>query len=72
MFCLAGNTLLTAGVGAALIYFSRLRLVPFAIGMGMVAYAIAVAFYTLLAIWRIHRAAKREARRLRRRIATGR
>ena len=39
-------------------------LVPFAIGMGMVAYAVAVAFYTLLAIWRIHRAAKREARRL--------
>ena len=36
----------------------------FAIGMGMIAYAIAVAFYTLLAIWRIHRAAKREAREL--------
>ncbi len=65
LFCLAGNTLLTAGVGAALIYFSRMRLVPFAVGMGMVAYAIAVAFYTLLAVWRIHRAAKREARRLR-------
>jgi hypothetical protein len=65
LFCLAGNTLLTAGVGAVLIYFSRMRLVPFAIGMGMIAYAIAVAFYTLLAIWRIHRAAKREARRLR-------
>jgi len=62
--CLAGNTLLTAGVGAALIYFSNLRLAPFAIGMGMVAYAAAVAFYTLLAIWRIRRAAKREAREL--------
>jgi hypothetical protein len=59
LFCLAGNTLLTAGVGAVLIYFSSLRLVPFAIGMGMVAYAIAVAFYTLLAIWRIRRAAKK-------------
>ena len=65
LFCLAGNTLLTAGVGAALIYFSDLQLMPFAVGMGMVAYAIAVAFYTLLAVWRIHRAAKREARRLR-------
>jgi uncharacterized membrane protein YbaN (DUF454 family) len=67
LFCLAGNTLLTAGVGAVLIYFSRTdasEWVPFAIGMGMIAYAIAVAFYTLLAIWRIHRAAKREARRL--------
>lgn len=65
LFCLAGNTLLTAGVGAVLVYFSRMRLVPFGVGMGMVAYAIAVAFYTLLAVWRIHRAAKREARRLR-------
>ncbi len=64
LLCLAGNTLLTAGVGAALIYFSNQRLAPFAIGMGMVAYAIAVAFYTLLAIWRIRRAAKREAREL--------
>ncbi len=64
LFCLAGNTLLTAAVGAALIGFSDWRLVPFAIGMGMIAYAIAVAFYTLLAIWRIHRAAKREAREL--------
>ena len=64
LFCLAGNTLLTAAVGAALIFFSHLQLVPFAIGMGMIAYAIAVAFYTLLAIWRIHRAAKRAARAL--------
>ena len=59
LFCLAGNTLLTAGVGAVLIGFSRQRLTPFAIGLGMVAYAVAVAFYTLLAIGRIHRAAKR-------------
>jgi hypothetical protein len=62
LFCLAGNTLLTAAVGAALVYFSNLQLVPFAIGMGMIAYAVAVAFYTLLAVWRIHRAAKRAAR----------
>jgi hypothetical protein len=64
LFCLAGNTLLTALVGAALIGFSRMRLVPFGIGMGMVAYAIVVAFYSLLAIWRIHRAIKHEACRL--------
>lgn len=60
LFCLAGNTLLTAGVGAALILFS-VRLVPFAIGVGMMAYVVAVAFYTLLAIWRIHRAARHKA-----------
>jgi hypothetical protein len=67
LFCLAGNTLLIGAVGAALIYFSnpeRSGFVAFAIGMGMVAYAVAVAFYTLLAIWRIHRAARREAREL--------
>lgn len=64
LFCLAGNTLLTAVVGAALICFSKPFQVPFAIGMGMVAYAIAVAFYSMLAIWRIHQATKREARRL--------
>ena len=64
LFCLAGNTLLTAGLGVALIAFSGMRLVPFAIGTGMVAYSIAVAVYTLLAIWRIHRAAKREAQQL--------
>lgn len=62
LFCLAGNTLLNAAVGAALIYFSRLRLVPFAIGMGIVTYAMAVAFYSLLAVWRLHRAVKRQAR----------
>jgi hypothetical protein len=64
LFCLAGNTLLTAIVGAVLIGFGGMRLVPFAIGMGIVAYAIAVAFYSLLAIWRIHRAIKREAYQL--------
>jgi hypothetical protein len=69
LFCLAGNTLLTAAVGAVLVYFSHTEAggwerVPFAIGMGMIAYAIAVAFYSLLAIWRIHRAIKREARQL--------
>jgi len=64
LFCLAGNTVLTAVVGGVLIGFSGMRLVPFAIGMGVVAYAIAVAVYSLLAIWRIHRATKREARRL--------
>jgi hypothetical protein len=65
LFCLAGNTLLTAGVGAVLVSFSDMRLVPFGIGMGMIAYSVAVAVYTLLAVWRIHRATRRAARRLR-------
>ncbi len=54
LFCLAGNTLLTAGVGAALIYFAA-QAVPQAIGIGIVGYAVAVAFYTLLSVWRTRR-----------------
>ena len=60
LFCLAGNTLLTAAVGAGVICFSDRLLIPFAVGLGIVAYAVAVAFYTTLAVWRLHRAARRE------------
>ena len=61
IFCLAGNTLLTAAVGGAIIYFSNHQ-VLFAIGVGVIAYAGAVAFYTLLAIWRMRRAGLRKLR----------
>jgi len=65
LMCLAGNTVLTAGVGVALIAFSQLltnpQLVPFGIGLGIVAYAVAVAFFTLLAVWRLRRASLRRA-----------
>jgi hypothetical protein len=61
--CLAGNTLLTAGVGAALILLSGNLLIPIAIGRGMVTYSIAVALYTTIAIWRLRRAAHRKAQR---------
>lgn len=57
LFCLFGQTALTAGVGAAVVYFSEWRLVPLAIGLGIVAYALAVAFYTVLGIWRMRRSA---------------
>ena len=61
LFCLAGNTLLTAVVGAAVIYFSDRVLIPFAIGLGIIAFAVAVALYSVLAVWRLRRAADREA-----------
>jgi hypothetical protein len=57
LFCLFGQTVLMAGIGVAVIYFGRYRLVLLAIGMGILAYAVAVAFYTLLAVWRMRRAA---------------
>jgi len=57
LFCLFAQTALTAGVGVAVVYFSDWRLVPLAIGLGIVAYALAVAFYTVLGIWRMRRTA---------------
>ncbi len=62
LFCLAANTLLTATVGAAVMYFSN-HFVVFAIGAGVVAYAGAVAFYTVLAIWRLRRSTLRQMQR---------
>ncbi|HZQ47545.1 MAG TPA: hypothetical protein VFC07_11065 [Verrucomicrobiae bacterium] len=57
LLCLLGQTALTAGVGAALICFSPTSsyMVPAAIGLGIIAYAVAVAFYTLLSVWRMRR-----------------
>jgi len=69
LFCLFAQTALTGGVGAAVISFSEWRLVPLAIGMGIVAYALAVAFYTLLGVWRLRRSALRTARLTERKLA---
>ena len=55
LFCLAGQILLTAAVGGALIYFHNGMLIPFAVGLGIVAYAAAVTLFTLLSVWRIRR-----------------
>ena len=62
LFCLFAQTALTAGVGAAVVYFSNRELVPWAIGLGIMGYAMAVAFYTLLAIVRMRRSEIRNAR----------
>ncbi len=64
LFCLFAQTALTAGVGGALILFtSESESVVLAIGLGIIAYALAVAFFTLLGIVRLRRADKAEARR---------
>lgn len=68
LLSLAGNTLLTAIVGAGVIYFSGRMIIPFGIGVGIVAYAGAVAFYTVLALFRLRR---NELRRERRRQISG-
>ncbi|GDY20247.1 hypothetical protein LBMAG56_15920 [Verrucomicrobiota bacterium] len=55
LFCMAGETLPFVAVGGALMYFESERLIPLAVGMGNVAYGLAVAFYTLLSVWRLRR-----------------
>jgi hypothetical protein len=52
ILCLLGETILTGLVGAGLVYFSHIDSVPFAIGSGIVAYAVIVLFYTSLSLWR--------------------
>ena len=55
LFCLILQTTLIASIGAALMCFSQWPLVPFAVGMGIITYAVAIVFYTLLSVWRIRR-----------------
>ncbi len=61
LFCLFAQTILVASVGLVLMYFSDcpaygVLIVPFGVGMGMVAYAVAVTVYTLISIWHFRRA----------------
>lgn len=55
LFCLLTQSGLVASIGFALMFFSRWYLVPFAVGLGIVTYAMAVAFFTLLSWWRVRR-----------------
>ncbi|MFO1514512.1 MAG: hypothetical protein U1F83_16650 [Verrucomicrobiota bacterium] len=65
LFCLGGNTLLTLAVGAAVVWFSATRnyalIVPTGIGMGIIAYAVAVIVFTLLSLWRSRRRRRYDA-----------
>ena len=53
--CLLGETVLTGIIGGALIFFSDMDSIAFAIGFGIVAYSAIVLFYTLLSLWRLRR-----------------
>jgi len=63
LFCLFAQTLLTALVGAAVIFFcdSERQPVLLAIGMGIIGYPVAVLGFTLLGLWRLRRATKQGA-----------
>jgi hypothetical protein len=69
LICLAGNTLLTAAVGAAVLFFNPTMYsasnpiaaaAPLSIGTGIIGYAVAVAYFTLLAVWRLRRSPRRQ------------
>lgn len=57
LFCLLAQSGLVGSVGLALMYFSQWYLVPFGVGMGIVTYAVAITFFTLLSLWRVRRVA---------------
>jgi hypothetical protein len=55
LVCLLAQATLIAGVGGVLMYFSSQQMIPFAVGMGIITYAVAVTLYTLLSVWRMRR-----------------
>jgi hypothetical protein len=62
LFCLFAQTTLIAAVGGAVVFFSGSEMVLLAIGLGIIAYALAVVFFTLLALWRLRRSTLRRSR----------
>jgi len=60
---LLGETILTAVVGVTLLCFSPLDTIPGGItggvGLGIIAYALVVLFYTSLSLWRMRRFRRR-------------
>lgn len=57
LFCLIAQTLLIGAVGLVLVLATD-ELIPEGIGIGIIAYALAVLLFTLLSIWRLHRTHK--------------
>ncbi|MGV3771909.1 MAG: hypothetical protein ACO1QB_03345 [Verrucomicrobiales bacterium] len=55
LFCIFSQAGIYALIGVALMYFGRMMLLPFAIGMGFFTYAFAVAVYSTLSFWRFGR-----------------
>jgi hypothetical protein len=64
VLCLLAQTILTAGVGVGVILATNSghqdQPIALAIGLGIIAYALAVTFYSLLGVIRLRRADKRE------------
>ncbi len=58
LFCLLGQVVLTAAVGIAIVLFDNGSTIVLPIGVGILAYALAVLVFSLLALWRIRRASR--------------
>lgn len=52
VFCLFAEGVLTSIVGLVVAWYSRVPSIPLGIGVGIVAYAVAVVFYSCLSLWR--------------------
>ncbi len=50
--CTAAQVVLMSGLGALLVLFSEQQVVPLAVGLGMITFAVAVLFFTTLSVWR--------------------
>jgi hypothetical protein len=53
--CLGGQSLFVGAIGAALLASSPMDSFAFAVGLGMLVYAVAVSLYSGIAVWRIRR-----------------
>lgn len=53
LFCLLSQTFLLSLVGIGLLIFSEEKVVPLGIGTGLITYALAVAIYTIIGVWKI-------------------
>lgn len=59
LFCLISQTVLFAGIGGVLVYFSDDGLIPFAVGTGIITYALAILIFAVLSLCRVRRSASR-------------
>jgi hypothetical protein len=60
VLCSLGETILTGLLGVAIFYFGEASDALAAIAIGIIAYALAVGFYTLLSVWKFKREQMRE------------
>lgn len=56
IFCVLAQSILTGGVGVAIMYLTSVESVAYSIGAGIVSYGSAILAFSLFSLWRIRRA----------------